>query len=151
MRIEWLVICMFAPVATVAVAWLMLLTRPAGQHPFFGLQPSNLVEAAAFRDGGALVRRVEAGEDPNRPDTVRAGIFGPQPAALTPLEAAAAQRRAEIVNLLINLGAAPDARVWTRAWCISEDADVRAVLDRHRPADAEPGCAASDAETAGSR
>ncbi len=133
---------MFAPGALLAVAWLTLLARASAPHPFLGFEPRNAVEAAAFRDGGALVRRVQAGEDPNRPDTVRAGVFGLQPVVLTPIEAAAAEQRPEIIQLLIDLGASPDAQVWTRAWCASEDSSTRAVLDHHRPADVHPECPA---------
>ena len=46
-------------------------------------------------------------------------------ATLTPIEAAAATREREMVQLLLDLGASPDATVWQRAFCIS-DADERA-------------------------
>lgn len=138
--LDWVIGSIFAIAGVLAVVWLAIVARGVDRHPFLGIEPRNLAEAAAFRDGAAVVRRVQAGEDLERPAVVRAGIIGPEAVELTPLEAAAAQRRPEVIQLLMALGAAPDAQVWRRAWCISGDADVRALLDRHRPADAHPEC-----------
>jgi hypothetical protein len=118
-----------------AIAWLVVLamTGVSGQHPIWDLQPRNLAEAAAFRDSGAVVRRVAAGEDPNRPGEVRAGVIRPVSTTLVPIAAAAAIREAGMVQLLLDLGASPDADAWQRAWCISDAADVRSLLALHRP------------------
>jgi hypothetical protein len=141
---------MFVPSTVLAGAWLALVPRGSGEHPFLGFAPDNLAEAAAFRDGGAIVRRIEAGEDPNRPAAVRAGVIGDDAVVLRPLEAAAAQLRPEIVQLLIDVGASPDAEAWTRAWCAGNDANVRIILARHRPSEARPDCAESDTAASGS-
>ena len=139
MRVEVIAVSMLVPPAVLAAVWLTIVIA-APRHPFIGIEPHNAAEAAAFRDGAALVRRIHAGEDPNGPATVRGGIFGREPVVLTPLEAAAAQDRPEVIELLMDLGARPDAHVWTRAWCISDEPDVRSMLDRYRPVDAHAEC-----------
>lgn len=125
-----------------AIAWLAVLAIAdiTGRHPIWNLEPHNLPEAVAFRDVGAVVRRIEAGEDPNRPAEVRPGVILPEPATLTPLEAAAASRQAEMIQLLLDLGASVDANVWQRAWCLSNEPGVRAVLEAHRPPGALDNC-----------
>ena len=124
------------------VAWLVVLALAGatGSHPIWGLQPRNLAEAAAFRDVGAVVRRVEAGEDLNRPGEVRARVILPSATTLAPIEAAAASREAGTVQLLFDLGASPDADSWRRAWCISDATDVRTLLALHRPDGALEEC-----------
>lgn len=130
------------PILTFA-GWMALLavTAVTGRHPIWNLEPRNLPEAVAFRDAAAVVRRVERGENPNRAGEVRAGVVLPETASLTPVEVAAAARQGEMVQLLIGLGAAPDAIAWHRAWCISDASAVREVLEAHRPAGATWDCA----------
>ena len=57
-------------------------------------------------------------EDPDRPGEVRAGVIVPDAATLTPVEAAAVSGHAEMLQLLIDLGASLDANAWQRAWCV---------------------------------
>jgi hypothetical protein len=124
--------------------WMAVLaiTAVTGLHPIWSLEPRNLPEAVAFRDAAASVRRIESGEDPNRAAEVRAGVVLREIASLTPIEAAAAARQGEMVQLLLDLGASPDATVWQRAWCISDASAVREVLEAHRPPGATEDCAA---------
>jgi hypothetical protein len=138
-RAVWIV---SGPPILVAIAWLLLLAASAvtGRHPIWNLEPRNLAEAAAFRDGGDVVRRIQDGEHINQPSEVRAGIILPDAATMTPLEAAAGAREREMVQLLFDLGATVDANVWQRAWCISNEPDVRALLESHRPVDALNEC-----------
>jgi len=125
------------------VAWLLVLALAGatGSHPIWSLQPRNLAEAAAFRDVGAIVRRVNAGEDLNRPGEVRARVILPSATSLTPIAAAAGSREAGTVQLLLDLGASPNADSWQRAWCISDATDVRTLLALHRPDGALEECA----------
>jgi hypothetical protein len=129
-----------------AVAWLVTLavTGATGTHPVWELQPRNMAEAAAFRDSGALARLAEAGEDPNRPSEVRAIAILSAPATLFPIEAAAASREVGMVQLMLELGASPDADAWQRAWCISDAQSVRELLALHRPEGALEDCAAEE-------
>lgn len=130
------------PPILVTIAWLgvLAISGVSGRHPIWNLQPRNLAEAVAFRDAGAVIRRIDAGEDPDRPAEVRATVILPESATLTPLEAAAASRQAEMILLLLDLGASLDANVWQRAWCISNEPGVRSVLTSNRPADAAEDC-----------
>jgi len=133
------------PPACVAILWVAVLavTAVTGQHPIWRLHPRNLAEAAAFKDGAAVVRLVDEREDINRAAEVRAGVIGRRPAMLTPIEAAAATREREMVQLLLDLGASPDAGVWHRAFCISDGDGVRELLTAHRPAGAVDECVGS--------
>lgn len=131
------------PPACVALAWLAMLGIAAitGRHPIWGQQPQNLVEAAALQDGAAVIRFVEQRQDVNLPAAVRAGVMSRSAQSLTPIEAAAATREAEMVQLILDLGATPDAVVWQRAFCISDADGVRERLAAHRPSGAVDECA----------
>jgi hypothetical protein len=122
------------------VAWLVMLSVAGitGRHPIWNVAPKNLAEAAAFRDPVAVVRYANRGEAIDRAAPVRNGIVGTADANLTPIEAAAAAQDATMVHMLFSLGAAPDARVWQRAWCSSDTPEVREALERKRPAGSTP-------------
>ena len=130
------------PPICVGVLWVSVLAMTAitGQHPIWRLQPRNVSEAAAFRDGAAVVRFVRRHDDINGTAEVRAGVIGRTPASLTPIEAAAATRERGMVQLLLDLGASPDAVVWRRAFCISDGDGVRELLAEHRPPGARDAC-----------
>lgn len=99
--------------------------------------PLTLAEAAALRDQAEVARQVEAGEDPNREYELRPGVLAINRA--TPLEAAVVARRAEMINLLMHEGAAPDATEWRRLHCAAVEtgaADVVRAIDALRPAGA---------------
>jgi hypothetical protein len=133
-----------APAITVVTIWVALLVVSAatGEHPIWPLQPRNLAEAAAFEDGAAVIRRVNAGEDLNQPGNVRGRVILPETATLTPIEAAAITGQIEMVRLLIDLGATPDQASWQRAFCMADDEGVRDLLATRRPAGAGDECAA---------
>jgi hypothetical protein len=129
------------PVVALALAWLAVLgTAMLGEHPLWGLTPRNLAEAAAFRDGAAIVRGVSGGDDPAVAGEVRAGFLSSAAVTVTPLEAAAGGSREEIVRLLVALGVRPDAGAWTRAWCSTKAEGVRAELMPARPVGATTEC-----------
>lgn len=119
----------------------LAITAVTGHHPIWDLEPRNLPEAVAFRDAAAVVRRAARGEDLNRAAEVRTLIVPSETVTLTPIEAAAVARQGELVQLLVDLGASPDAIVWQRAWCISDATSVREVLDALRPPGATEDCA----------
>lgn len=140
-RSDWAIVLVAAPVVVLVAAWLLVLAVAlAAEHPLWGLTPRNLAEAAAFRDGGAIVRGVWRGEDPAAPGEVRAGFISREPVIVTPLEAAARASREEIVRLLLDLGGPLDAAAWTRVWCSAEAPAVRAELAAVRPDDASVEC-----------
>jgi hypothetical protein len=141
-RSRWIIAAVALPPVFVATAWLVVLAWwwVTGQHPIWTMAPGNLAEAAAFRDGADVVRRVARGEDPNQPGRIRAGIIASDAVTLRPLEAAAAVREREMVQLLLEVGAIFDTALWQRAWCISDASSVREVLDAHRPSGADNYC-----------
>jgi hypothetical protein len=78
-------------------------------HPFWRVEPLNLSEAAALRDGGEVARLIAAGHDPNQAYPIRAGLLLSSGVTLTPVEAAVVADRPEIVQLLVDGGARPPA------------------------------------------
>jgi hypothetical protein len=76
-------------------------------HPFWMSEPLNLAEAAALRDRGEVARLLAEGEDPNATYRVRRGFIQNYPMQMTPMAAAIAARRNEIVQLLLDGGARP--------------------------------------------
>ena len=137
----WLVVSL-PPVIT-ALAWIgtLALTAITGTHPIWATTARNLAEAAAFRDGGAVVRFVNAGQRLNQAGEVRGGVIRAETTTLTPMEAAAAARDETVVQLLLDLGASPDPAGWHRAFCISDASRVRELLKSHRPPGAVEDCA----------
>jgi hypothetical protein len=137
----WLVVAL-PPVIT-ALAWIgtLALTAMTGTHPIWATTAHNLAEAAAFRDGGAVVRLVEAGQPIGQPADVRGGVIRSETITVTPVEAAAAARDEAMVQLLFDLGASPDPAGWHRAFCISDASRVREILQAHRPLGVVEDCA----------
>jgi hypothetical protein len=74
-------------------------------HPFWLWTPLSLSEAAALRDRGEVSRLLAEGQDPNATYRVRKGFLRDYPMWLTPIDAAQAARRDEIVQILIDAGA----------------------------------------------
>lgn len=140
-RSELAVVLVTLPAVGLAVWWLAMLALALSTvHPIWHVRPQNLAEAAAFRDGGAIVRRVRAGEDPSAPAEVRPGVISSTPLRLSPFEVAARERREEILRLLAHVGASPGAAVWTKAWCDTDNPEVREVLLPFRPQGAGTDC-----------
>jgi hypothetical protein len=101
-----------APALLGAGAWLVMLLTAAstGTHPIWHVEAQSLAEAAALRDGPAIVRYIEDGADPDQPGNVRAHIVSDEPRAMTPLQAAVASRDRDIVQLVLDEGASGSAR-----------------------------------------
>ena len=100
------------------------------------LPDNDSILAAALRDNGEVVRLIESGEDVNGASVVRPLILSGRALVVTPIEAAVAAERADMVELLLEQGARMDAALWTRLMCFSvsvEADDVRALLEPRRP------------------
>jgi hypothetical protein len=96
------------PAGLLALTRVVFLVLAAwGVHPFWLPEPLNLAEAAALRDRGEVVRLLAEGNDPNATYRVRGGFVRDYPTEMTPIAAAKAARRDEIVQLLIDGGASP--------------------------------------------
>jgi hypothetical protein len=94
-----------AVLAIMRVAFLILALW--NLNPFWSWVPLNLGEAAALRDGGEVARLLESGADPNATYRIRRGFVHDDASQMTPLEAARAARRDEIVQILLDAGAQP--------------------------------------------
>ena len=81
-----------------------------GVHPFWMWEPLNLAEAAALRDRGEVARLLAEGAGSQR-DVPRASrrSCATITMQLTPMAAAVAARRDEIVQILLDGGAKPHA------------------------------------------
>jgi hypothetical protein len=129
---RWLLACAAGPGVLLAVVTVVMLAlAPAGHHPAWPGGELTLAEAAALRDRGEVARQLMAGADPNARYEMRAGVLDDRRA--TPLAAAVAADRGEIVSLLLARGARPDEEEWTRLSCLARRAgsrDVELTLSR---------------------
>jgi hypothetical protein len=97
-----------APAALLALTRVVFLVLAVWDvHPFWRWEPLNLAEAAALRDSGEVARLLAEGEDPNATYPIRRGFVRSVPMRMTPMAAALAARRDEIVQLLLDGGARP--------------------------------------------
>jgi hypothetical protein len=88
------------------VATLLLVALGAADaNPFWHQEPMSMSEAAALRDAGEVARQIAAGYDPSSRYPVRAGLISSEPVSVTPMQAAIAAQREEIVQILIDAGA----------------------------------------------
>ena len=127
----------------IAATAVMLIGLPLGADPLWAVEPITLSEAAALRDNGEVVRLIDSGVDVNGTSAVRPDILSAHSLVMTPIEAAVAAERADMVELLLEQGARMDAALWTRLMCFSasvEADDVRALLEPRRPEDAVEHC-----------
>ena len=89
---------LFAGTLVVVGGWVV------GAKPFWPVTNLTLSEAVVTRDAGEVVRLIERERvDPNRSWPVRAELLERSP--ITPVEAAVATRRGEMVVLLLRHGA----------------------------------------------
>ena len=138
---KWAAVGLAAPSCVLAAGLAVALVLGAvGRHPMWRHQDLNLSESAAVRDEAEVVRLIENGEDPNRPRDIRPGVLFDYAVRLTPLEAAVASQRAEMVERLLANGALMDAAVWNRLRCAARGNEVPVALERHRPAGAVTRC-----------
>lgn len=104
-----MLLLMALPAVVLAIARLVLLALAVqGAHPFWPWERLTLSEAAALRDAGEVSRLLAEGQDPNRRYEVRRGFLKSGALHITPMEAAVAARRPEIVQLLLDGGARTD-------------------------------------------
>lgn len=91
-------------------------------------QPASLAEASGNRDAAEVVLRLAQGEDINRPIEVRIPQRFARPITLTPLEAAVASERTYMIRLMLDHGAAIDAKTLRRLRCFAERRKDRGTI-----------------------
>jgi hypothetical protein len=125
------------------VTAVMMIEAAAGAHPLWRVEPVNLSEAAALREQATVVQLIRRGEDPYARREVRADLLFNDRAELTPIEAAIAAGRTEIVEIILWAAPRPEPAVWVRARCISQlegAENINAILDKYRPESAIVNC-----------
>jgi hypothetical protein len=141
---KWAAVVLAAPGSLLAaVSAAALMTAVFGAHPMWPHEALNLSEAAALNDEGQVAMLIGAGEDPDAPREVRAGLLGTSTVRLTPLEAAVAASDPSMIHTLLMHGAAMDARAWSDLRCAADDEGVARMLDAQRPAGATAPCEAA--------
>ncbi len=128
-------------VAMIALVGLLAIASLAG-HDLLWRQPADmsLPELTALKDTAGVTLRLEAGADPNAPGAVVHAFRLDHPVVATPLEAATAADRADMVPILVAHGARLDEPTLTRLRCFAQrlkNRDVAGVLARYdaRPLD----------------
>ena len=129
----------------VLTAWsaLLMLGAAIGSHPLWRVEPLNLSEAAAMRDEATVVQLIANGDDPYARRQVRADLLFNDRVELTPIEAAIAGGRTEIVEIILFSSPRPAPAEWTRLRCLSDlegARNINDVLDRYRPESATLAC-----------
>jgi hypothetical protein len=94
------------PAALAVFIAVSLVLALVGRHPLWQVSEVNVAEAAATRDAATVVLLIEEGHDPDVPRFVRPGLLARGAVRATPLEAALAEDRLEIVDVLLRHGAA---------------------------------------------
>ena len=118
----------------------------AGANPYWTEEPVNISEAAALRDAATVVNLIHRGVDPRQSYPVPAGRLFDRAVTVTPLEAAVAARRPEVVFAILSTRPL-DAAGWTAAACLARsvpDRDMWQVVAAYRPEGA-----ATDVDCAG--
>lgn len=93
------------PVALAAFTAVSLVLALGGRHPLWRISDVNIAEAAATRDAASVVLLIQEGHDPDIARFVRPGLLERGAIRATPLEAAVAEDRVEIVDVLLRHGA----------------------------------------------
>lgn len=125
-----------------ALVWLtaaaaLLIAVPGGYRVFAAPADLTLAEAAALGDRAEVLRLIGEGVDPNMAARVRGGMIGNDDVALTPLAAAVAVGRVDVVELLMRHDAGLHPADIPGLLCLAEKAekdDVMAFLKEREPA-----------------
>ena len=106
---KMLLVAMIPPALLALTRVVFLVLAIWDVHPFWLREPLNLAEAAALRDRGEVARLLAEGQDPNASYRMRRSLLRDYPAQMTPMAAAVAAKRDEIVEILLDGGAKPQS------------------------------------------
>jgi hypothetical protein len=121
----------------------MLAALGVGVDPLWRVEPVTLAEAAALEDNAEVMRLIGLGANVNGASRVRPNVLAERELTLTPIEAAVAAERADMVQLLLDQGVRLDPALWARLMCHAESAgadDVTALLEPQRPGETQLIC-----------
>jgi hypothetical protein len=99
--VPWCLLAAGLPLLLAIVSAAVLVMAAAGYEPLWEPPAVTMSEAAALRDAATALQLIRAGHNPNDRYPVRAGIIRSHEVVLTPLEAAVAARREEVVQALL--------------------------------------------------
>jgi hypothetical protein len=128
------VIALVAPLAiAMAVLLAVAVGEGAGGHPFGGLAPQNLGEAAGLGLAPDVIRFLGRGDDPRRVYAIRREVISSAVLKATALEASMWSRQLELVELLERQHALDDEGDRRGLACLARDLDIDDVVEHLAP------------------
>jgi len=105
------------PLVAFLLLSLYVVAEAIGYRGLARSEAETIAEAAALGHAARALQLIEEGQNPNQPQHVRANFLDAANYELRPLEAAIVARHAELVRLLLRVGAASFDK--TRASCLA--------------------------------
>lgn len=118
------------PVVLVVVAAVVLLSGAVGLDSQWRETTLNTPAAIAVHDWAQGVRRIEAGEDPNKADVVPGGNSSEPSRMMTPLEAAVREDELALVTVVLDRGATADRAERLRLACLAVSREAEEIAER---------------------
>ena len=146
----WLLLTIAAPAVCATLLVLLFMGMEMAGYTPSSVQPDNIAEAARIGNAAEILRRLQAGEDPTRRQTIRPDLSGGAETHMTALEAAVFSRRVQNVQLLDARGAIVDAATRHFLACLAVDLEVEDIVEYLSPGDAprcDPGAARTQVRT----
>ena len=94
------------PLVAFLLLFLYVVVEAIGYRGLAQSEAQTAAEAAALGHAARTLQLIQEGQNPNQLQRVRAGFLDPGEYELRPLEAAVLARHAELVRLLLRVGAA---------------------------------------------
>lgn len=138
-------IALAAPVTAAAIALAVVSVAERAGHPLFAADAArNSADAVADGNAAAVVRFLEAGEDPLALHPVKPSAISSEIPLVTTAEAAVLARRPEMLLLLEQRGALQDPVLRRALACLAADrgeSSALSFLSPSGPPTCEPGAA----------
>ena len=124
------------PIVAFLLVSVYVVSEALGYRGLARREADTAAEAAALGHAANTLRLIEEGQNPNQPQHVRANFLDAGEYELRPLEAAVLARHAELVRLLLRVGAASFDR--SRAVCLARLRLPDVLPDLGDPVSASP-------------